>query len=396
MLMHGAKTTILLVEESPNDAASVEEALRRSLGEPFKLHHVARVREAMHYLRQHRTVDVVLSDISLPDAQGDETIQLLRKAAYSVPVVFMAGSHDTDLAIGALQKGAQDYVVKGEYSDRILARVIRYAIERKKYQDEVSIARAKTRALRHQARLLREQQEQLMQVNKAKDDFISLASHQLRTPATGVKQYIGMVLEGFAGKVPEHLQPFLAKAYESNERQLAIVNDLLQVAQLDAGNIRLHRMSTNLHDMLLNIVSEQSAKFNQRRQTLEYRSLNCGVIVLIDPERMRMVFDNLIDNASKYTPEERTVVVSLSKEANEVVVSVKDQGVGIAPENISKAFEKFSRVANSRSELVGGSGLGLYWAKQIVDLHSGSIEVRSEIGKGSEFLVRLSDDGEES
>lgn len=386
--------TILLVEDNLDDARLVEEALKRSLDDTFKLHHVVRVREAMHFLRHHRSIDVILSDISLPDAQGNETLQLLKKAATNVPVIFIASTGDTSLALDALQKGAQDYLVKGEYSSAFLARVIRYAIERKKYQDEVSSARAKTRALRHQARLLRQQQEQLVQINKAKDDFISLASHQLRTPATGVKQYVGLVLEGFAGEVPEHLHPFLMKAYESNERQLAIVNDLLHVAQLDAGNIRLHRTPTNLNEMLLNIVSEQAAKFSQRRQTLEYNRPKYEVVASIDAERMRMVFDNLIDNASKYTPEERTVVVRLERAQDEAVVSVKDEGVGIASENIDKIFEKFGRVANSRSDLVGGSGLGLYWAKQIVDLHNGSIDVRSELGKGSEFLVRLNDDEE--
>lgn len=389
-------TTILLVEDNVGDARLVEEVLKQSLDGPYKLHHVARVREAMHFLHQHRTVDVVLSDISLPDAQGSETFRLLHKAAANVPLIFMTGSSDTNLAIDALQKGAQDYLVKGEYSNAFLARVIRYAIERKKYQDQVSGARAKTRALRHQARLLQEQQAQMMAINKAKDDFISLASHQLRTPATSVKQYIGMMLEGFAGDVPEHLRPFLTKAYESNERQLSIITDLLQVAQLDAGNVHLHRAPTSLTAMLTSVVSEESAKFRQRKQVLHYSSQGPDVIVSVDAERMWMVFDNLIDNASKYTPENLSVTVSLQQQPDEIVVSIKDQGVGIAPEDIDKAFQKFSRVANSRSELVGGSGLGLYWAKQIVDLHNGSIEVRSKIGEGSEFLVHLQRNDDES
>lgn len=382
-------TSILLVVDNVGTARLVKEALERSLDEPFKLHHVVRVCEAMHFLRQHRAVDIVLSNISLPDAHGSKTFQLLRKAAANVPLIFMTESDDTNLAIAASQKGAQDYLVKGEYSDASLARVIRYAIERKKYQDQVSAARAKTRALRQQTRLLQGQQAQLMLINKAKDDFISLASHQLRTPATGVKQYIGMVLEGFVGDVPEHLLPFLTNAYESNERQLTIINDLLQVAQLDAGNIRLHLSPTNLTAMLSSIVNEESAKFSQRHQRLRYDPQDQEIIVLVDAERMRMVFDNLIDNASKYTPENLSVTVGLQQYPDKIAVSIKDQGVGIAPEDIDKAFQKFSRVANSRSELVGGSGLGLYWAKQIVDLHNGSIEVRSKVGEGSEFLVHL-------
>ena len=382
-------TTILLVEDNQGDARLVHEALKQAFDAPFRLHRVVRVREAMHYLRQHRNIDVILSDISLPDAQGNETFSLLHKAAANTPVVFMTGSNDTSLALNALKEGAQDYLIKGEYSNDFLARVIRYAIERKKYQDEVSSAKAKAKELRQQAKLLRHEQEQLVLINKAKDDFISLASHQLRTPATGVKQYVGMVLEGFAGDVPDTIRPFLDKAYESNERQLAIVNDLLQVAQLDAGNLRLHRQPTNLSEMLLSIVSEQSSKFSQRRQRLEYKRNDTDVVIWADSERMRMVFDNLIDNASKYTPEDRTVTVSIHHDNDEVCVSIKDEGVGIAPENIHKVFEKFGRVANSRSDLVGGSGLGLYWAKQIIDLHKGTIEVKSKVGQGSEFVVRV-------
>jgi signal transduction histidine kinase len=387
--------SILFIEDNPEDIRDVQAALSGAAPGGFTVSHVTRARDGMRELRRHRNIDVVLSDISLPDAEGVETLQLLKRVAANVPVVFITDPNHAELALAALQKGAQDYLLKGEYSNGFLVRVIRYAMERKKYQDEVSTAKAKTRALRQQARLLREQQEQLMIINKAKDDFISLASHQLRTPATGVKQYIGMVLEGFAGEVPTHLQPFLSKAYESNERQLAIVNDLLQVAQLDAGNIRLHRHPTNLTDMLLNIVSEQSSKFSQRSQTLLYEPSGPVVMATVDAERMRMVFDNLIDNASKYTPENRTVTVSLEQLEGEVAVSVKDEGVGIAPENIEKMFEKFSRVANSRSELVGGSGLGLYWAKQIVDLHKGSIDVRSKVGEGSEFIIRLNANDEE-
>jgi|GEM_PF-540026 len=382
-------TTILLVEDDAGDARMVREVLTHSFDIPFRLHHVTQVREAIQFLQSHHKIDVILSDISLPDAQGTETFQLLRKAAANVPVIFITESADTDLAIDAIQKGAQDYVVKGESSSAFLARVIRYAIERKKYQEQVSGERAKIRALRQKARLLQQQQEQLMLIAKAKDDFISLASHQLRTPATGVKQYLGMVLEGYAGEVPAYLEPFLQKAYESNERQLSTVNDLLHVAQLDAGNIRLRRRPTDLTAMLLNIVSEQSAKFGQRRQTLEYDPQGRDVVVPVDPERMRMVFDNLIDNASKYTPDGRTVNVGLRRTNDGALVTVRDEGVGIAPEDVAKAFEKFSRVDNARSELVGGTGLGLYWAKQIVDLHGGSIEVRSEVGKGSEFLVYL-------
>lgn len=382
--------TILLVESDQEDARLAEKAI--SQYPPIRSHVVHRARdarEATRYLRQHSAVDVVLSEMRLPDAEGLETLAIFRQVAGSTPVVFVVAADDKLLAQDALGKGAQDYLVKGEYADGRLSKAVGYAVECKRYQDEIQAAQAQARDMQDQVQSLRQECEQLTVMNKAKDDFISLASHQLRTPATGVKQYIGMVLEGFAGDVPEHIRPFIAKAYESNERQLAIVNDLLRVAQLDAGRLELRPQPTALKEMLLNIVSEQSSKFSQRQQKLVFEPGPGQVFAAVDAGRMRMVFDNLIDNASKYTPEHKTVTVGLRQDSGQVEVSIKDEGVGIAPENIDKVFEKFGRVANSRSELVGGTGLGLYWAKRIVDLHHGTIQVRSVLGEGSEFVVRL-------
>jgi len=379
---------ILLVEDDSRDARQVGQALDQACDMPFELYRSQSVGDAVNQLRR-QDVDVVLSDISLPDSSASETFASLHRAALNVPVIFITNADDTRLALDAIQQGAQDYLIKGDYSGQFLVRVIRYAIERKKYQDDAAEAQANARTLRHQAKLLRREQEHLRILAKAKDDFISLASHQLRTPATGVKQYIGMLLEGFAGDLPEHLRPFLQMAYESNERQLSIVNDLLRTAQLDAGNMVLSRQPTNLTSMLANIASEQHSKFVERHQKLIYKPHGQEVVLDIDPERMRMVFDNLIDNASKYTPEGRSIMVGVKQSVQMVEVRISDQGVGIAPEHVVKIFEKFGRVANSRSAQVGGSGLGLYWAKQIVDLHGGTIDVRSKVGEGSEFIVRL-------
>lgn len=381
---------ILLVEDNPGDARLVEEALRQAADGAFYLRHVTRVHEAMDYLKSHPLVDVILSDMSLPDSRDTETFQLLHQAAADVPVIFMTGSHDTKLALEAIQQGAQDYLIKGEFSSHSLVRVIKYAIERKKYQGEVTAARAKAKALRQTARLLKREQTQLVALNKAKDEFISLASHQLRTPATGVKQYLGMVLEGYAGEVPAELQAFVKNAYDSNERQLSIVNDLLNIAQLDAGKVVLSLQPTNLAELLANIIHEQAAKYAARRQRLIFDPEDRTITLTVDPDKMRMVFENLIDNASKYTPEGKNVHVSLSANGGEVTVVVRDEGVGVAAEDVEKMFHKFSRVANARSDLVGGSGLGLYWAKRIVDLHNGSITVRSIVGEGTSFVVKLS------
>jgi two-component system sensor histidine kinase VicK len=236
-----------------------------------------------------------------------------------------------------------------------------------------------------------EQQTALVELNDAKDEFISLASHQLRTPATGVKQFIGMLLENYFGELTDDQRTMLEYAYESNERQLEVINDLLKVAQVDAGKVVLSRQKSDLADMLEDIMQEQRAQFARRKQRVVLDRPKAPVFARVDPRRIRMVVENLIDNASKYTPDGKGITVSIDKsqKGKSVKIEVKDQGVGIAKEDISKLFQKFSRLENPLSIQVGGTGIGLYWAKKIVDLHSGTIKLKSKQGKGTVFTVEI-------
>lgn len=236
---------------------------------------------------------------------------------------------------------------------------------------------------------LKTQQAQLVELNNSKDEFISLASHQLRTPATGVKQYIGMLIEGYCGDLTPDQHDFLAVAYESNERQLHIIDDLLKVAHVDAGKVQLAKEPVNATRLVHDIVAEQSSLYARRKQRLTFAHAPVEVMAELDPARIRMVLENLIDNASKYSLPGKTVVVYLEDHADTVVVHIKDHGVGIARKDRSKLFHKFSRINNELSTLVGGTGLGLYWAKKIVDLHGGSIDVESRLHRGSDFIVIL-------
>lgn len=236
---------------------------------------------------------------------------------------------------------------------------------------------------------LKDQSAQLMALNTAKDDFISLASHQLRTPATGVKQYVGMLLDGYAGRITAKHKTFLEQAYQSNERQITVINDLLKVAQLDAGKVSLRKEKINLTSLLGNIINEQATKFIDREQDILYDPPKSSRQVMADPTKLRMALENIIDNASKYTPAHKTIEVKILKTKNKINIVVKDQGVGIAKKDINKLFQKFSRLDNPLSVSVGGSGLGLYLVKKIIDLHDGSIDVDSKVNKGTTLTITL-------
>jgi two-component system CheB/CheR fusion protein len=239
---------------------------------------------------------------------------------------------------------------------------------------------------------LKRERDQLVALNQAKEEFINLASHQLRTPATGVKQYVGMLREGYAGTLTETQNEFLDQANESNNRQLRIIEDLLKVAQVDSGHLTLQKTATDLVPLVESILKEQATCFTARRQQTAFTHTAPSVIAPIDTDKIRMVLENLIDNASKYTHEGKRITVTLSQTDAAVRIDVTDEGVGISPTDRRRLFKKFIRLDNDMSVLVGGSGLGLYWAKKIVDLHGGSITVASTPGKGSTFTVTLPTD----
>ena len=236
---------------------------------------------------------------------------------------------------------------------------------------------------------LRAQQRHLIEINKTKDDFISLASHQLRTPATSVKQYVGMMLEGYAGEITSAQRDFLARAYNSNERQLKIIDDLLKVALIDAGKVSPHFSKVPLAPLIRDVLDTQASTFSEKEQDVIFINDNGQCAIEGDPSLIRMVIENVTDNASKYTHPGKKIIVELLKGSHSVKINVADQGVGIPEDERKKLFQKFSRIHNELSVEVGGSGLGLYWVKEILDLHRGSIGVKPNKGCGSIFTITL-------
>ena len=239
-------------------------------------------------------------------------------------------------------------------------------------------------ALKQANSLLKQQQHELQLLNSSKDEFVSLASHQLRTPATAVKLILSSLIDELYGKLdPQHLE-VLKKAYDSNERQLNLVESLLKVAQLDAGRVVLRKGLANISEIVRGLIEEHYDSIASRQQTINFASAD-DIEAEVDKEKLRMALSNIIDNASKYSPEGSIITVTAQKSTGQVRVSVPDEGVGIEPTDLGRIFGKFERLENSRMD-TGGSGLGLFWANQVVQLHGGRIDVASRLGQGTTFI----------
>ncbi len=226
------------------------------------------------------------------------------------------------------------------------------------------------------------------QLDIAKDEFVSLASHQLRTPATAVKSILSMITAGDFGPITDIQRKYLNKAADSNNHQLQVIEDLLDVALVDAGRFELDPDYEDIVPIVRDSVTEHLGTIKARRQSLTLKTPN-QLKALIDGKRIRMVIDNLVSNASKYTPPSGRIHVTLSRRQDHASLCVADQGVGISETDQAKLFTKFSRLPNELSAHVGGTGLGLFLTKSIIELHSGSIEVTSKPGTGTTFAVSL-------
>jgi two-component system, sensor histidine kinase and response regulator len=360
---------VLVVEDDEDDWIILEKIFAKVEDISFLVEWARTYDEAIEEI-ERGVHDAYLIDYRLGERTGTEILERVHPEHLNQPFILMTGVSDSDLEWRSLRLAAADYLVKGSFDAMVLSRTITYALQRK-YIEKQRI-------------------DQLVELNQAKQDFISIASHQLRTPATGVKQYLGMVVEGFVGDVPPAQLSLLKQAYDSNERQLRIIGDLLKVAQVDSGKMKLHFTEVSIERLLEEVIDEQHGVTTERSQTVSFsRPKPSAPYVLCDRDAIRMVFENIVDNASKYSPEKSTIHIEVMQLEGTVSISISDAGVGINEHDLPRLFEKFVRFDNSLSTKVGGSGLGLYWAERIISMHGGRIDYRPNHPQGSVFTIIL-------
>lgn len=231
--------------------------------------------------------------------------------------------------------------------------------------------------------------EKLQQLDRMKSEFVALVTHQLRTPLSGIKWSLSMLLNDEMGGLSPEQRTYLLKTYESNERMITLINDLLQADRLESGTMRFSFQPTKLVDLIDNILTEVNPLAEHRKLKLAYGSREEVPLLSIDPQNMRVVMQNILENAIKYTPSGGSVTIDVRKKAKCVEVSVKDTGIGIPPEHQKDIFQRFFRAPNAVLTETVGSGLGLYIAKNIVDHHQGTIGFTSEPGKGTIVTISL-------
>jgi phosphoserine phosphatase RsbU/P len=353
----------LLIEDNPGDARLIREMLRdsASAAAPVELSVADRLASGVERLEGGQ-VDLVLLDLSLPDSTGLETFERIHTAAPGVPVVVLSGLDDEAMAVRAVHQGAQDYLVKGQVDGGSILRSMRYAIERQRLE----AARA--------------------ELERQRDEFFSSVSHDLRTPVAAIKAAIGVILANEPENMPRPLHRLLGNIDLAADELTRLIEDLLEMARLQAGRVEIWRSRMDLRDVVSRAARGIEPLAAERGQTLIVQVPPEPVVAEIDGERFGRVLRNIVGNAQKYGRQDGRIWLRVEDRADDVCITVADDGPGIATEDQQRIFERFYRVQGAAAT---GTGLGLAIARGLVELHGGRLWVESEPGAGSTFFMTL-------
>jgi len=373
--MSGSPINVLLVEDNPGDARLLREALAEAYNAEFRLVHVERLADALKSLAEQEW-HVVLLDLSLPDGQGLDTVMRVHAAAPGVPVVVLTGLSDEALAVKAVREGAQDYLVKGEMDSRLLRRAIRYAIERKRAQEEK-----------------RQLQEELAQAQKmqAVGTLAGGIAHEFNNINAAIIGYVDLILQ--TEELPDTARKNLGVVRRSAVRGADLTRSLLAFSRKDVRE----RKPVDLKGVVDEVLRLTEKEFTSEGIEVTVGHSTKVSRVMGDGGLLTHVVMNLVINARHAmlkSPVKR-LTVETGQEKERPLVRVRDTGCGIPKEDLSRVFEPFFTTKGSLASggiydgKAHGTGLGLSVCHSIVKGHEGEIKVRSQVGKGTTFTVYL-------
>ncbi|MBI3889331.1 hypothetical protein HY312_01995 [Candidatus Saccharibacteria bacterium] len=236
---------------------------------------------------------------------------------------------------------------------------------------------------------LRSSNSQLRHLDEVKDEFMSMASHQLRTPLTSIKGYLSMVLEEDMGKITPQQRTVLNEAFNSSERMVRLIADFLNVSRLQTGKFIVERNPVDVVSVVGSEVESLKMIANTHDMKLAYHSKEKELIIPVDEAKLRQVIMNFIDNSIYYSKPNTTINVSLERIDDDIAFKVVDTGIGVPKDEQEMLFNKFFRAKNARQQRPDGTGVGLYLAKKVVTAHGGKMIFSSVEGQGSTFGFRI-------
>jgi len=322
-------------------------------------------REGLKVAAQERP-DIIISDLMMPGLDGNEFCRAVKadKQMRETFFIMLTAKSRVEDKLEGFGSGADDYMVKPFNHHELLARIA-------------------------SAMRIRLMQKELRALNQLKDEFLGMAAHDMRTPLTVIKGWCDLFSEKLLGELDEEQKEAIDGINQQAAFMLRLINDLLDVAKIEAGKLELAPSYQNVSNIILECLRTQSLVALKKQITLVNKVPADLPPAWVDPERIRQVLGNLLSNAFKFSQEGATVTVSAVKNGDFVEVSVADTGVGIPPEDVAKMFEKFAQISSRPTNGEKGTGLGLAIVRKIVELHGGRVWVKSKVGEGSTFTFSV-------
>ncbi len=376
----GSNTKVLMIDDNEDDFIMTSEFMVDSAGTKFHFEWAPTFDDGLKELAANRH-DVCLVDYSLGARTGLDLVRDSIKAGTTVPMIVLTGMNDHDLDIEATRAGASDYLVKHEISPPIIERSIRYVLAHQEHLYEE----------KHYVNKLQQANARLTSLYETANKFVNNASHEIRTPLTVIREFTSILADGLGGDTTDTQKEYLNIVLDRVDDLRLMVDDMLDISRIEAGLFGVCRREERIEQIIAGLQPTI-----QRKAVTSGASLRIDVEddmppVFCDAENIRRVIINLVVNACKFAGEGCEVRLSISHdpERSQVLISVADNGPGIAPESLQEIFQRFRQLNGDIKATSKGFGLGLNIVKELVQINLGEVEVHSALGAGSCFTFSV-------